>query len=316
MTPLEIEFIEKTMGSQSKQFYYYRDKYALQLLQYHVKESTSISALRKSRHQSLMEKPVIKKILQKSGNGRVDRDSFVDSMTEEGRMFNYTIGKWGEFEPHRKDEWFQTTRLGYNLVLQLNFDTMHNYQYCQWFKKGDDHDPFEFDGHPIVEHNNFTMSWCRIDLNLEAGEALIEEIQNDWLREVRRMKNALIERLRKRENQRRRHWFFSYYSVEDCHRYFETMTYYMNIWEEATLSLALHFIKSELGLNTVYYHDFDCGNYLKQIKGSLPPRSLYTKLPKKFGFEQTGEAPEFLKKERYLKKKLKQRDLKWWVLNL
>ena len=49
MTPLEIEFIEKTLGSEHKQFYYFRDKYALQILQYHVKNSMKINELKSSR---------------------------------------------------------------------------------------------------------------------------------------------------------------------------------------------------------------------------------------------------------------------------
>lgn len=316
MTPLELEFIVQTMGSESKQFYYFRDKYALQLLQYHVKESTKISALKKSGLKGLLEKTIIRDILSKSGNGAVSQATFSEPVVEDGRVFNYTLDKWGEYVPHRNDDWYQTTRPGYNLVLQLNFDAWHNYQYCEWIKKDGDRNPFSFSCHPIAKQNNHTMSWCRIDLDLDTGEALIEEIQNDWLREVLFLRSQLAEQLEKREGQRSKHWFFSRYPIEESRKYIEAMSFYLGIWEEATLSLAIHFIRTELGLNTIYYHDFDCGNYLKQIVGSHPPRSLYTRLPKKFGFEKTAETPEFLKKEQYLKKKLKQRDLSWWVLNL
>ena len=51
MTPLEIEFIEKTIGVEQKPFNYYRDKYALQLLKYHVKDSMKISELKSSRER-------------------------------------------------------------------------------------------------------------------------------------------------------------------------------------------------------------------------------------------------------------------------
>lgn len=61
------------------------------------------------------------------------------------------------------------------------------------------------------------------------------------------------------------------------------------------------------------------GGLLKSISGRLPPRSLYTDLPRKFCFQKTVLHPEFLLKDRYFKKQLrvhKNRNLQWQLLNL
>lgn len=316
MTPLEIEYITKVVGSNQKQFYYFRDKYALQILRYHVKEHVRINELRNSTFRNLLDKEPVREMMGVAGSGSIRSGALDNYLPAEGRVFNYTLSKWGEYVQHRNDDWYQTTRPGLSLVLQLNFDSWHNYKYHQWIRKCDEDNPFEFDCHPIAETRNYTMSWCRVDINLDSGEALIEEIQNDWLREVQGLKCMLAKHLEKPEKKRLGHWFFSRYNLTDFQKYCTYIEYYQRIWPEATLSLAIHFLKQEMGLDTIYYHDFDSGNHLKKIMHIKPPKSLYTKLPKKFGFDVTTEAPNFLKKVKYLKKKLRNKDLRWWILKL
>jgi len=62
---------------------------------------------------------------------------------------------------------------------------------------------------------------------------------------------------------------------------------------------------NELGISKVYYHTYESGNYFKGLpEYSRPPRSLYTKLPKRFGFKETQEKPEFWKQNSFMKKRI------------
>ena len=90
---------------------------------------------------------------------------------------------------------------------------------------------------------------------------------------------------------------------------------YAKVWEEAMLSATIGFIHHELGLQKIYYHSFEQGALLKNIKGSKPPRSLYTRLPKQFGFQKTPEGPEFLMREKRVQKlQRKVKDPYWFKL--
>ena len=88
---------------------------------------------------------------------------------------------------------------------------------------------------------------------------------------------------------------------------------YCKIWDEALLYSGIWFAKEELGIDQIYYHTYDSGCLLKKCQ---PPRSIYTKLPKRFGFKQTDVAPEFIRNCQYLKKVLRKKDLYWWKLML
>ena len=315
MTPLEIEFIEKTIGSEHKQFYYFRDKYALQLLQYHVKNSVKISELKSSRYQGLVNKQVVQEVLKSCGDSTLHSEMLADTTVLDGKNFNYTLSSWGEYIPHRNESWYQTSRPGKSLVLQLNFDSWHNFRYHQLIKY-DDYDPFVFTGHPVAEKRQFTMAWTRLDIDLDNGEMLIEEIQNDWLREVNSLVKVLENISKEKKKRRRRHWFFDNCSPSKFCQYVDFLKQYQKIWDEAILSLAIHFAKEELGLDMIYHHDFDSGNVLKDLEYGKPPKSLYTQLPKRFCFEQTDRAPEMLRNEKYLKKTLRNKRLKWWKLTV
>jgi len=39
--------------------------------------------------------------------------------------------------------------------------------------------------HPVHNSRHPTLSWCRLDFDLESREALIEEVQSDLLRDVK-----------------------------------------------------------------------------------------------------------------------------------
>ena len=86
---------------------------------------------------------------------------------------------------------------------------------------------------------------------------------------------------------------------------------------EAMLSAVLYFVKSELGLTQVYYHSSESGYLVKGINGSKPPRSLYSKLPRAFCFEETSQAPGILHDDvRYKRLRRKRSDIRWFELGL
>ena len=212
-------------------------------------------------------------------------------------FLNYviTIDVWGKRRKGRSQQ--QTTRHGLNLVVQLNFANDHQlfYNRLATGKKR----PFEFDGHPIHKKGRKTLAWARLDLDLETGEVLIEEIQTDWIREVRLT--------------------HEYLKVDGCstsacklecekevfNHYVKNLDLHCKLWDQAILSAALWFSRSQLGIRRIWYHTFDTGNKLKGICYSLPPRSIYTDLPRRFGFAQTKTFPEFLTRDRNTTKRLK-----------
>ncbi len=72
----------------------------------------------------------------------------------------------------------------------------------------------------------------------------------------------------------------------------------------------------------MYYHTWESGLLYKQLpEDNAPPRSLYTKLPKRFGFEKVAMGPSFLdeaqKSRRFWKRRKDKRiTAPWWRLDL
>ncbi|MEO1293996.1 MAG: hypothetical protein AAFV62_14430, partial [Pseudomonadota bacterium] len=131
-----------------------------------------------------------------------------------------------------------------------------------------------------------------LDVDLASNEALIEEVQTDWLRLAAARLKYFAENTPEGEQpediaRRKR--------LDRARAYVnEVLKPHEKLWDKAMLTATLSFLKDELGLKTVYIHDADCGAKIKNISGRLPPRSLYTKLPKSFCFEPTQDGPQFL----------------------
>ncbi|MCR9251993.1 MAG: hypothetical protein NXI20_16315 [bacterium] len=320
MTPSEMEFLMATLETDKKTYRYFKDKYALDLLSMGLKNEMSIASLKKSELGFLTNKEAVKQRLSKAGNKKVDHAFFKNVYNTKDIYFNYTLGKWGEYFKRHKDEWYQTSRSGLNLVLQLNFDESHNCSYSDLIRPGTYH-PYVNNYHPVKEKGALTMAWARLDIDLNDGAVLIEEIQTDWLREAKEDWNSakyrLVEGKNLSQNQLRN--LMSENRATTISRYYEeSLKKYVALWDEAVLNLAIHFSVHELGCKTVYYNTFETGNYMKGLDeyDDRPPKSLYTKLPKKFGFKTTDEPPAMLKKESLLKKKLKKKGLSWYLLTL
>lgn len=121
-------------------------------------------------------------------------------------------------------------------------------------------------------------------------------MQSDWLRDI---VDALkdLERVDDTELGWRRvqRWYGISCTRETFQRYADVvLKTYRRQWHDALLSAVLFFLREELGISRVFYHTPESHKALKRMHGTLPPRSLYTDLPRRFCFRTTEEFPRFL----------------------
>lgn len=212
--------------------------------------------------------------------------------------FALSFDAWGEDDGRGG----QTSRNKSNLVIQLGFPSDHAVLMGRYLKSGA-RKAFEYDAHPVRKTGRPTLAWARVDV--EDGVALIEEVQSDWLRIVR----SGVLRLEQMGNRRKKLNRLLAYEAGLRERY-------LAIWPRAMLLATISVLHEELGINEIFMHQPAAGIVLKGIYGGQPPVSLYSALPKRFGFQPTREAPPFLHKpRRRLLKKLRRRpDPLFWHL--
>ena len=305
------EIIACLSGDRTK-FYYFRDRYALMLLKDYLGGRTvSISELKQSPVANLLNKTPVKKAMSLVGGGKINAQILEMVWEDNPLAFVLTLSQWGDGKKYWK--WNQMTRQGYHLVLQLNMATDHSRQLQKLIRPESIHD-FNYSGHPsLQEGNRGTLAWVRLDMDFGTGEVLIEEIQNDWIRRVKRA-------LRCKAQGRNPYFLYSKFSYAEIKTYVEdVLAPYEKIWQEAMLAAAIDFVRHELGLHKIFYHSFESGILLKHITATKPPRSLYTQLPRQFGFQKTNEGPVFLMREKRVQKLQKKAEQKtnqpsWFIL--
>ena len=279
---------------------YCRDYYAVQLLRIALNRHRSIQSLKRSNFAKLLSRSSITPLLQNCGNGRLDSDLLVSYWQEPGTTYLVTVGVWGS----KSDRYAQTSRPGSNLVLRLNFNYQHDRLLQKLIRPNRD-GVFNYWEHPVLQRGDRsyyreTLAWARLDLDLDRGEVLIEEIQSDWARDVDRLQRWL-NRCDTDEHVMRCYAFET--TAASARRYLKFVEPLLKEWSQAMLAATVDFINRELGLKQIWYHSWEVGNYLKRIKGDyLPPRSLYTALPKQFCFEQTDQLPGLLRDRRTIKR--------------
>ena len=295
---------------------YYKDYYALQLLKYFVGEGKKISAVKRSRYGKLLSKAVVKKMLAVCGSNQLLPGHFEQHWCETHQYFSLTLDIWNGNEAG----WSQTSRRGWNLVLQLNFSNQHNSQYRKLVKPVENQ-VLNYSCHPVFrrtrdQYFRETLAWARLDVDFSNDECLIEEIQSDWIRDA---KSLLFDAryAKKRKQDKLEYWPVAG-RIDDVIRYCQYLDdRYAKIWAEAMLSSALFFVKSELGLKQVYYHSSQSGGLIKKIDWSKPPKSLYSNLPRAFCFQETGQGPELLQNDiRYRRLRRKMKTIHWFELSL
>lgn len=281
-------------------FRYFKDRYALELLSYFVGDGKLISEVKKSPFGKLLSKPLLKALSSRLGGALLTRQALQAAWPAQPEAYLLTLGLWGSSAGHRgfRDWYYQTSRRGVNLVLQLNFSGKHDRPYEKLIKPQEDRHPFEYSEHPINKDGRRTLAWSRLDIELKSGEALIEEIQTDWIRLAAQMKTAVEEvEVDEEGHQRVVQRVFGGDAVETgaLDKYVKrVLRPHMHLWDEAILCATIWFLVRELGVRCIFYHTFDSCVRMKSIGGSLPPRSVYTTLPRRFCFQETEMHPSFL----------------------
>ncbi len=293
-------------------YHYFKDKYCMFLLAHYIKEDTPIKNIKNSDLARFCHKPLVKKWLAQQGSKQFQSEMITTMWPVELFHFTLTLGQWGGDDPY----WQQTARPGFNLVLQLNFSRFHDRLYENIMDDEAEFQPFSCDSHPISTHRN-TIAWARLDFSEDLSEVLIEEVQNDWLRYAWEAYLNLVENPQR--TRLKRYGFKPNWNRLDAY-FKQVIKPIMSIWDEAVLCATIEYVVNHIGAEKIYMHDHQTGVALKSMEYTQPPKSLYTKLPKKFGFESTKEPPLFLQQDRYVVRKLKKIQKKitpqWHLLNL
>ena len=274
-------------------FYYGRDQFASKLLSYLIASGQDLSALKRGRYKPLFDKPVLREFFAGKGGLVADQNELAHLCVPNITPWRLTVDRWGDMDVDWK--WNQTSRKGYNLVLQLNFSNQHNAAFnrdvgaCV-------NDLFHYRSHPVSKTSR-TMAWARLDVDIETGEVMIEEIQTDYIRIFNRFANApkIGSYHMKRLCDKHRKAYAKQGSLQSTLKtYRDKYLTDTKFWDEIMLAATIDFCVRELACKSLFMHQFESGACLKHIDGRKPPRSLYTKLPRKFCFEATEQSPSFL----------------------
>ena len=292
----DLEFVLVALPKGRTIFYDFEDRYAVLLLSHALKsKSASISSLKASNFQPLLNKQSVKRITAKTGRSKLTASDFDDAWPVEVDAYRLTLSAWPELDEKPRREWHQVTRHGFSLVLQLNMPVSHRRELGRTIK--DWRGYTSYGSHP-VSAEELTLAWARIDLDLSYGEALIEEIQSDWVRDVKYYAES--------------QWLDNRTAWQGYRKYLEPRAKH---WATTIMTATMWFLLEELGIETIFYHTYETGIKLKSIKYSAPPKSIYTDLPRRFCFRTTHNGPRFLRdsKDRHIRMLFDDPETKWFV---
>jgi hypothetical protein len=288
-------------------FRYFKGAYAPKLLSLLLPENLNLREIKQSRFKGLIEHQTLKSVIANCGDGVLKKTILENIWNEPSQPFLLSVGRWGG---KTKRGYYQTSRFGENLVLQLNLPIASQRNYQRWI--GEDYDysiNSQWTQHPVQSKQNNslyrdTLAWSRIDFDFDNNEALIEEIQSDGVRNLKR-------------------WYghCKQCSCNHCKKvtkYLDWFDAYSKIWSEAMLMASIWFIKEELGIDRIFMHTARSGWQVKKMdKDWNAPKSLYSDLPKKFAFKQTWSAPEFLLQTKCYRQLIrKQPDIDFYQLHM
>jgi len=292
------------------QYNYYKDQYAVQLLSLAAAGGIPLRVLKQSAYSGLLNKPAVKPMVAQCGNGLLSAQTLTNKAHPKPLEFQVSWSYWAGHQ-----NWDQTSRPGYQLVLQLNFPEQHDEAFLNKVKPKKGHCLIQH-GHPVRRQSPYTLAWARIDLDLVANEALIEEVQTDWLREAKDLYQESRQYKSRRQLRRDLKCWQMEGSVEGFVDYFENdLKAFHSIWEEALLSACFETLIQVIGVRRVYYHHFETGAALKRIEHWLPPRSLYTRLPAKFCMQRVHNGPGFIQANPHCRKRIRRVANPGWFLH-
>jgi hypothetical protein len=312
MEPQMLRAVRARLGDGPVPFEYTRGEFAAILLRHAVDGEPRVNLLRRTRWGRLLDRPAIRARLARRGDGRLRRADLRRIRDDTTQRYDLTFGEWGVAGKRSDWWWTQTSRPGLDLVVQLNFDVGHDAAYDALLGSPDDC-PFADGGHPThsVRH---TLGWSRVDLDLDAGEALVEEVQSDWIREVDDyvdcLQNCTCERVC-----RAWAWRGAMPPTDQVVTYArELVAPHRKLWAEAILAATVDLLVGRLGIRRIWYHTWDGGRLMKRCGDA--PRSLYTDLPRRFCFQETADAPPFMEGTVRLRQARRRRPVRWHLLDL
>lgn len=296
-----LEFVRAVLPKGRTIYHHYEDRYAVLLLHNYLKAGPqNVQDLKKSHLASLLRRPLVAEVMSRTGRNWLELGDFDQCWPDTLDAYRLTLDSWPSTEEIPRRSWHQVTRHGYSLVLQLNLPVSHKRELSRSIDDVDRYTSHAY--HPVAGAEELTLAWSRIDLELNRGEALVEEIQSDWVRDVKYYAQA-------NWNESDSIWK-PYY--ED---YLKPRA---KNWASTMLSATLWFLLQELGIKTIFYHTFETGLKLKQIQYRAPPKSIYSDLPKQFCFRLTHNGPSFLRdsEDRHVRKLFDDPSTTWFVHNL
>jgi len=77
-------------------FYYYKDRYALMLLSYFIGNGLTLQEIKKSRYKRLIDKPVVRKVIQKHGRKVPTPNELGSFWPEYYHCYLLTLNTWGD----------------------------------------------------------------------------------------------------------------------------------------------------------------------------------------------------------------------------
>ena len=283
-------------------FAYYDDRESPWLLSQFVGDRAPVARVRKSAVGKLLARPLVQPLVAGCGGvlepgdvqalARADVAAGFSGLSKPATAllervyatpwqdFVLSFAQWGQ-----RGRWGdQTTRNDANLVIQVGFPSDHAELMGKYFGPLRRKD-LEFSLHPVRTVGRPTLAWARVDLDLLSGEALVEEVQSDWLRFA---KDEVDDLRTGRPHSR---------ALALAERYEAALVrQYGKAWSRVTLLAVLMLLRDEFACRTVWMHQPEAGAVLKGITGTPPPRSLYTDLPKRFCFAPTRDRPGFLQR--------------------
>lgn len=294
------------------------------LLAQRLPASAPVQSVKAGPLAPLLTRNLARSVVAASGGGELRRADFAAVLDPFGSPAPSAAGvagqeaaaaaRWTQHEvsytawgTNRADtSWSQISRPGGNLVVQLSFPPEHARLFRAHFPAAH-RKAFEAEGHPVRTQGLPTLAWARLDIDMVTETALVEEVQSDWFRMVdwRRI------RLERRQPRTRALKTLQAYQAEARNAFAKG-------WEEAILLAALDLMVRELGIRRIFMHQPGPGELLKRIEGRAPPVSLYTRLPHRFGFTPTRDAPGFLERpaRRRLKTLRRAKGALFWRLDL
>ncbi|HXK25791.1 MAG TPA: hypothetical protein VMS55_24195 [Myxococcota bacterium] len=275
---------------------YFPHRYAAWLLARAAGAGAAARAL-KQRHARWLDNGLVREVAARAADGVLTRSALEQVGPHRAEIYRIDFSIWGPKRAGDGGPWYQTTRPGVNLVLLLNFPHRHNAAYRRWLDP-DGAFPAVGQGHPHACAPEITLAWARLDVDLDIREALIEEVQCDWLRWIGSVWEYAADMRdgHKRDRYVQRCFRNRVARFDRFERYWlRVLAHHRSWWAEATLFAALWVLVEQLGVRRIWYHTHEGGVRRKQILRTEPPRSLYTQLPRRFGFELTTKSPALLR---------------------